>query len=64
MVKWLRWYRYEVVLHRMESGSVTTFGFIRFRTEREADRWVQKMNQTHHLEDQTPLTMWDYRRIG
>lgn len=51
------------VLHGLESGTTTTFRFIRFKTEREADLWTQKMNETHHLCQPNPLTLWDYREI-
>lgn len=59
MVRWLRRYKYEAVIHGMESGTTTPIPAVRFKTEREADLWVQKMNQAR----KNALTMWDYREI-
>lgn len=65
MARWLRWYRYEAVIHGMESGDTSPVPFVRFRTEKEADLWTQKMNELQNRIDRDdPLTLWDYREIG
>lgn len=39
-----RWYRFEGVTVGEESGHVGRLPFVRFRHEREAVRWVQRVN--------------------
>ncbi len=53
--------RYEAVILGTESGNVTHLPFVRFRLERDAETWCQRMNAT--MKDTNPLTIFDYVEI-
>ncbi len=63
---WHRWsrrrYPFEATLTGVESGQVHRLRFARFRSEQDAQDWVEVMNAENRRRGDGGLTRWGYRR--